>query len=227
MKKNKMMRTASALLVATLLSTSIIAGTFAKYTTSTTGSDKARVAYWGFNQAASTTIDLFDDSYTNVKSGNSDNVVAPGTEKTTTFAFGYDTKSDAEGTAIANAPEVAYTLTVNAEVTGSYTSLDNNPDFKWTLKKGDQDAVEYSTVKELTDAIKALSGDASGSKQYTAGQLPTNFTAADETYTVGWKWAFDDANKTVAQDKTDTDMGNAATLDNINLTITITATQVD
>ena len=44
MKKNKMMRIASALLVAVILTTCAISGTFAKYVTSTPGSDSARVA---------------------------------------------------------------------------------------------------------------------------------------------------------------------------------------
>lgn len=47
MKKNKTMRAASALLVAALLSTSIISGTFAKYTTGASAQDSARVAKWG------------------------------------------------------------------------------------------------------------------------------------------------------------------------------------
>jgi len=47
MKKNVMMRVASALLVAVLMTTCAISGTFAKYTTSKTDSDSARVAKWG------------------------------------------------------------------------------------------------------------------------------------------------------------------------------------
>ena len=47
MRKNKMMRAASGLLVAVLLSTCAISGTFAKYTTSTESTDNARVAVWG------------------------------------------------------------------------------------------------------------------------------------------------------------------------------------
>ena len=46
MKKNTMMRVASALLVAVLLSTCAISGTFAKYVTTASGSDTARVAKW-------------------------------------------------------------------------------------------------------------------------------------------------------------------------------------
>ena len=47
MKKNKMMRIASILLVVTLLSTCVISGTFAKYVTRAEGKDQARVAKWG------------------------------------------------------------------------------------------------------------------------------------------------------------------------------------
>ena len=47
MKKNKMLRIASILLVVTLLSTCVISGTFAKYVTKAEGEDQARVAKWG------------------------------------------------------------------------------------------------------------------------------------------------------------------------------------
>lgn len=224
MKKTGFMRAALLLLVLTLITSCFVGGTFAKYTTSTTGSDSARVAYWGFDQAASTEIKLFDKNYTNVVSGNGENIVAPGTSKSSTFAFGY---TDNTGKNIA-APEVAYTLEVNAAAEGSYTALDANPNFKWTLKKGDAAAAEYNTVAELVEAVKKLSGDASGSKEYKAGQLPEAFTSADDVYTIGWEWKFETAGDGMAaQDATDTAMGNADDLDNIKLTITITATQID
>ena len=47
MKKNKMLRIASVLLVAVLISTCAISGTFAKYVTKASGEDAARVAKWG------------------------------------------------------------------------------------------------------------------------------------------------------------------------------------
>ena len=47
MKKNTMMRIASVLLVAVLISTCAISGTFAKYVTKVSGEDTARVAKWG------------------------------------------------------------------------------------------------------------------------------------------------------------------------------------
>lgn len=218
------MRLASALLVLTLLTTCAISSTFAKYVTKAEGSDKARVAYWGFDQNAVTEIDLFDGEYTNVKaSGEVDgfsNVIAPGTEKSTTFAFGYTNYKDDK----IKAPEVAYTFTVNPTITGDYDELDKNANFKWTLAKGSADATEYDTVAELLTAIKALSGDESGTMTYDPGLLPRDFTSADETYTIGWKWEFSTGE---AGDKADTAMGNSQTLENVTFTIAITATQVD
>jgi hypothetical protein len=61
MKKNKMMRLASALLVLTLLTTSLISGTLAKYTTSGNASDTARVAKFGV--VINTSGSLFSDAY--------------------------------------------------------------------------------------------------------------------------------------------------------------------
>ena len=227
MKKNTMMRIASVLMIAVLLTTCVISGTFAKYTTSTTGSDKARVAYWGWDQEAALTIDLFDTTYDNdavLSSGEVDgfeNVIAPGTKKTTTFAFGYTNyKTDK-----IDAPEVAYSFTVTPTITGDYDSLDANANFKWTLQApGAATATEYNTVAALLDAIKLLSGDASGTKEYAAGTLPTAFTSADEAYTIGWVWNF---SADAAGDTADTLMGNSQTLENVTFSITITATQLD
>ena len=71
MKKNRMMRLASILLVCVLLTTSVISGTFAKYTTSANSEDKARVAKWGFDNAASIDItDLFANTYKQVSTAS-------------------------------------------------------------------------------------------------------------------------------------------------------------
>ena len=62
MKKNKMMRIASILMVVTLLSTCAISGTFAKYVTKVSGEDQARVAKWGILLEL-TAGDVFDKTY--------------------------------------------------------------------------------------------------------------------------------------------------------------------
>lgn len=61
MKKNKLMRLASVLLVLTLLTTCVIGGTYAKYITSDSAQDVARVAKFGV--VASVSGDLFGPSY--------------------------------------------------------------------------------------------------------------------------------------------------------------------
>ena len=90
MKKNKMMRIASILLVVTLLSTCVISGTFAKYVTKAEGEDQARVAKWGvlvtvegneFADKYKATDEAYkeDGGVYAVVSANGDKVVAPGT----------------------------------------------------------------------------------------------------------------------------------------------------
>ena len=224
---NKNRKKIMAVLALTLALACVAGGVLAKYVTSSTGGDSARVAYWGFDQSATIDIQMFDGTYDNVASSNEDNVIAPGTSKTTTFAFGYTPKADTANALTAGAiaaPEVAYTFAVDVDITGDYDALDANENFYWTLQDGEEEAVEYHTVAELLAALKALSGDASGSKVYQPGELPEAFTAADEVYTIGWAWDFSaDADG----DAADTLMGNAQDLDDVTFSITVSATQVD
>jgi flagellin-like hook-associated protein FlgL len=77
MKKNVMMRLACFLLVAVLISTSAISGTYAKYVTKDTAMDSARVAKWGVQiDAAGTT---FAEAYDAKAEGND-----PAADKTST-----------------------------------------------------------------------------------------------------------------------------------------------
>ncbi len=250
MKKNKAMRLGSAVLVLALLTSCAICSTFAKYTTTAGGTDSARVAYWGF-KTTTTTLDLFDTSYTSVASSGitsgkadtdstkdtADNVVAPGTSKTANISFQFDS----ETTPSITAPEVAYTLAADVSatsITGSGTAdisdLDSNDNFVWTLKgPKDTEATEYKTFALFSAALKsAIAGDNSGTKDYAAGALPTDYTPGTATtYTVGWEWKYqstdDDGKVDATQDATDTDMGNDTDLNDLAITIKITATQKD
>ena len=237
MKKNKMMRLGSTLLVATLASTCVLGGTFAKYVTETSGTDSARVAKWGFNQDAKINIDnLFADAY--ATSGNkvdypentgntatvrsvakATKVIAPGTKGEAKFAFSYG------GDAAAAAPEVAYTFTIDTTGSACGTNIKANPDIVWSL-----DGTACTGWDDLITQIKDLSGstNGSGTKNYDPNTLPDAFkdTGANE-HTVSWEWKYEDTDKTAAQDKTDTDLGNAGTLETVNLSIKITATQID
>lgn len=109
MKKNKMMRLASAMMVLTLMSTSVISGTFAKYVTSDSASDSARVAKWGISLQV--VGDLYGDTYKDTIIANDDstmtvqaaelavsdkNVVAPGTKNNAGLSFGLTGKPEVD-----------------------------------------------------------------------------------------------------------------------------------
>ncbi len=137
MKKNKMMRLASVLLIAVLLSTCAISGTFAKYVTTTTGTDKARVAIWDITadfEAADVDGDkMFKAVYGDtVDSNDDDQVVAPGTNGDYYYSM-------------TGAPEVDYVVSFALD---SYTDL--------TLKAGTYtfaDPYQNMTVTAATDYL--------------------------------------------------------------------------
>lgn len=215
MKKNKALRSAFGIVVAALMTTCLIGGTFAKYTTGAKAQTNARVAKWGFSSDNSISFDnLFKDAYNGtVKSANGDKIIAPGTSGSVKFGFAYD---ETEG----NAPEVAYSFTVN--VSGECAdAIKANPDIQFRVDNG-----SYGTWDQMVQSLKALSGEVDGSKNYEPGQLPASFTAQDEEHTVSWQWLFTDSPETDAQNAADTAMGNAASLAECSLGITITATQI-
>lgn len=217
MRKNKMMRAASGLLVAVLLSTCAISGTFAKYTTSANGTDSARVAKWGFTGGSTITIsDLFKNTYdTTVKS--STDVIAPGTTGSAEFGFTYG------GDGSVTAPEVAYTFNVSTDGSSCDQPIQDNANIQWKLDKG-----EWGTWDQLIEAIKALDGN-NLNDRYEPNTLPTAFnTPGANKHTVSWQWLFDTSGEGEgSQDTTDTDMGNANKLAEVKLKITVTATQID
>ena len=214
MKKNRMMRLAAFLLVCVLLTTSVISGTYAKYVSTTTDSDSARVAKWGFGTASIAFEDLFAASYTNVAAGTDDMaIIAPGTAGEVTFAF------EATG----SAPEVAYKITVDTNGSSIYGSIENNPNIVWQL-----DENGFDTWDEMLADIAGLSQET-----VAANALPENF-GEGESHTIYWKWIFDEkaANKeadTVNKDEMDTEMGNGAvtTEQAVTLVVNIKAEQID
>ena len=230
MRKNKMMRAASGLLVAVLLSTCAISGTFAKYTTSTESTDNARVAGWGFNKDAGTQLDLFDSEYgKTVKANDNDNLIAPGTTKTGTFSI----INNAETTT----PEVSYNFTVSVEGSLIDDTIKNNPNIVWQLDNG-----AFGTWDQLMSDILSLSGTTTvynatttkaATKEYKPGEVPPAF-AYGKAHTITWKWIFDENAEntetgTANNDVNDTAMGNTAVTSDTAavVKITVTATQID
>lgn len=120
MKKNTMMRLASFLLIAVLITTSAISGTYAKYVTSDSASDTARVAEWGVEVAITGT--LFGDKYAKTEAetvgdkitanaeistvnGAGDKVVAPGTKNLEGMTFKVTGIPEVSGTITATTPD--------------------------------------------------------------------------------------------------------------------------
>ena len=142
MKKNKMMRLAAILLVMALLSTAVISGTFAKYTSEATTTDSARVAKWivSVNDVALGSaskefdFDLFDCADTNVKMTGGKNVgddgkklVAPGTKG----SFDIVIKNESE---------------VNAEYAVAFTSTLNDVPIKLTIDDVALADIEFTAI---------------------------------------------------------------------------------
>lgn len=220
MKKNRMMRVASALLVAVLLSTCAISGTFAKYVTSDRGSDTARVAKFGVT--VSGTADTFKETYAKDDTSfdlaantvvSTEDVVAPGT----------------------SGSMAAFTITGTPEVAVRVT-------FAGTLELGDKwvdSASAYYCPIEITVGDTTFKGTAYASADLFEAAVNAKIATYTKDYVAGtdlstigvnapaisWKWAFegnDDVKDTYLGDQAAA--GNAAT---ISLSVTATVTQID
>ena len=200
MRKNKMMRLASALLVAVLLTTCAISGTFAKYVTEAYGTDQARVAMWGF-KTTTLTVDLFKDLYDGgaVDSNNTDMVIAPGTTNTYTIELIPSTQT---------APEVKYSFNADVNIVAANTNDTLFAQLEWKLGDG-----AWGDFAALQTAINSMYDDT-----YEANTLPAD---ANKTLVVSWRWAFEDGSDVI-----DTELGNNGEL-KVQVEFTFVATQLD
>ena len=221
MRKNKMMRLASALLVAVLLTTCAISGTFAKYVTAGSTNDTARVAKWGVTITGETgaTNQLFAQEYATddgvytgaVSVAASENVVAPGTTGTLS-------KFDIAGT-----PEVAVRVTYTADlVLSGWKLLDDSTycPVKFTVNGNVYQIAAGTPLADLEAAVEAAI--VSATKDYAPG---TDLSVVENDLTVSWEWPFESGN-----DSADTYLGNQAAIGSastITLNITCTITQID
>lgn len=231
MKKNKMMRLASVLLVAVLMSTCAISGTFAKYVTNGTAKSEARVAKFGVKVAAEG--NLFSTEYTtentadaakigtnSVISSNEDKVVAPGTSGSLTK------------TMITGKPEVAVRVTNAATVTLENWTVEGKfyCPIVITVNGTEVDTSDCENAEQFAEAVKtAIDATTAEYKANTdLGNLPAD---AAKGLSVSWEWPFytdDDA------DKKDTALGDAAAgipegaqAATISINVTTTVTQID
>ena len=230
MKKNRMMRLASILLVCVLLTTSVISGTFAKYTTSDEGSDFARVAKFGVSVEAKN-FGMFDAEYEtdddtatftgaySVQSGMTpkDDVLAPGTEGE--FA---DIK-------IKGTPEVAVDVSIVAtvDITGNWV-IDGDFYCPVVITVGTTEfsGLDYTSATDFATAIKTeIDGK---SKQYAPNtDLSTHYDTTN--LDLSWAWAFEGATGSKQTDIKDTKLGDRAVAEDLTISIgvEITVDQID
>lgn len=217
--RNKIMRVASALLVAVLMSTCAISGTFAKYTTGATGSDSARVAMWGVEITANG--DTFSTSYDNtvVSSGSVSNIsdlVAPGTS------------GDMVEMTLSGAPEVDVEVTYESTVSLDGWTVNDAYycPITVTVNETEISGLDYTSAELFAAAIKsAIDGY---SATYDANTDLS--TKDDDSLSVSWEWAFEGAANSTQTDAKDTALGDAAAIGSpstISISITTTVTQVD
>lgn len=224
MKKNIMMRVASALFVSVLLSTCAISNTFAKYVSTGSSENSARVAKWGVTVTG--TSDMFAKEYekddenftletnTVVSTGDAENVVAPGTGGTMT-------KFSITGT-----PEVAVRVNFegNLDLGDKWVDESSNYYCPIEITVGDTafKGTSYASVEEFENAVNGKI--ATFSKDYAANTDLSTIGA--DAPSISWKWAFegnDNVKDTYLGDQATTE-GNAAT---ISLNVTATVTQID
>lgn len=230
MKKNVMMRLASFLLVAVLISTSAISGTYAKYVTKETGSDNARVAKFGVTVEADsfgmfeadykttdTTATFTGDYSVSAATGDRDDLLAPGTSGS--FA----------DIAITGTPEVAVDVAIVADVKveGNWI-VDGDFYCPVTITVGTENfcGLDYDSADEFAAAIKAkIDGK---SDQYAPNtDLGTHYN--NTNLDLAWAWAFEGAAGSKQTDEKDTALGDKAVAEDliISIGVAITVTQID
>lgn len=221
-KQNKRKRGIGALLALTSITACLVAGTFAKYTTTGSSTASARVAKFGVeievedNTSFSTSYDPSSDGiYTKVTSSNTDKVVAPGTGEKDAITF-----------KIKGTPESAVSLKAgimpvgekeNPEeiflAKGQYKDYTNAP-YTGNFQIGEEGY--YPVVFTLTDKSDGSAVVATGNLRkintYLSETLSKEFepqVAIDKTYSLSWKWASEgQGDNAAAIDSADTLLGN-------------------
>ena len=235
-KSNKWMRTGALLVVLTLVTSTLVGGTFAKYVSKGSATDSARVAKWGVtietkDYSGNESEGLFRNTYTNngntVVGESGAKVIAPGTKGNL-----------ADFTITAGKPEVASEVTLGATLTfeGNWkdgTSSDGSEycPLIFTVDLGagagekkffigqtvsntglqDSEVNSHGTIQDMADLKLAVETYIEkGSKKYLPGHDYTNETLP---ITVGWEWEFEQSTVTGQTDQKDTDLGNRAVND--------------
>lgn len=199
MKKNKVLLLGIITVFVAIFSLTLVSGTWAKYTSTVSGADNAKVAKWEWKvsdlevkQGMTSTnfkFDLFNTIKDTAGADETDvkeNLIAPGTSGE--FSFN-----------IANLSEVNAKYYITFEVTQDGTAPKVPLQFK---------------LNDATDWSDTLTGIAEGAA------VPIAMESGTGTVRVQWQWAFEDR-----ADATDTTIGFAAP--NVTVNATLVMVQVD
>ena len=201
MKDNKLVKLVAFILLITIVAISLVAGTYAKYTSSVSGEDTATVAKWSIKvndnelaaETPTVTFDLFDtikDSNGGTEEDVEAGLIAPGTSGTFDLV-------------IANESEVKAKYAVAFEISGTTLPLEFS--------------LDGQTWSSSLAPIEAEEDD------YLAAKTGT------KTINVQWRWAYEQTDVTTG-DTADTDFGILAqgtTVPEVKVKTTLTVTQVD
>lgn len=227
MKKNIMLRLSAVLLVAVLLTTCVISGTWAKYTSAGAATDSATVAKWGVTVTV-TGNEAFKDTYAadDALAVSANTVVSSKDPKVNVLAPG--TSGDLGSAAITGTPEVAVKvvvkLTVNLtgwQIDVTDDAVDNAVFYCPLVISNGTNTVDGTAYEDdeagFIAAIEALA------KQTDGQEYAPNTNLATEAYgaTLTWAWAFN------GNDVKDTALGNLGDASSIAVEWDVTVDQVD
>lgn len=232
-RKNHTLKLAGILLALVLVTSCFVGGTFAKYVTSGTGKDTARVAKFGvtvtangstFAEEYATNDETVETIARSVVSSERKKVVAPGT------------KGDMVSMTLSGSAEVAVKVTYEATVNlGDKWVADGVYYCPLVIKVNDKEinGLDYETAADFAAAVKAeIDGY---TKNYVAN---TDFSGdkaekyKNDSLKVSWRWNFEATHfvKGDQTDEKDTILGVAAADGNaatIALEVVTTVTQID
>lgn len=207
-RSNKLMRAAGVLLVCTLVTSSFVGGTFAKYVSKAEAADTARVAKWGVKvEVEEAVADLFENNYDKhfvetqldhsegtVKSSTKMDVFAPGTSGTL------------GKTSITGTPEVAVNVDTEAIITVTNWNIDTGAGEEFycplifTITKTNASGEEETkTISGINYNLKNSGGvDSFISDLKTAiegaysGEFEVNTDLSEEftDFSISWEWPF-------------------------------------
>ena len=229
MKKNKMMRIASVLLVAVILTTCAISGTFAKYVTSGNGSDHARVAKFGVGVTAngSTFATEYATDDTNVVGTIAKSVVsaAAGDPPTADDVVAPGTKGEMVKMTLSGTPEVAVKVTYDATVTLNDKWTDGTNFYFPLVIKVNNTAVDLSSA---TDAAGVQNKIEEAIEAYSKNYAPnTNLgTVGTDSLAISWEWPFEVSGNNVKDTHLGDEAANSRAAE-ITIAVTTTVTQID